>query len=358
MKDVSVDRQNRVPAREGWALASLSLTIFIISALRHTPSNSPGVFYRPFFWMQYGNGIYRYRVVGRELIVALSTMVNSLTGGPRITGLSAASFHVEASVFTAFVLVNGASLLALTLLIQRVTARSKEWLPAAIVLIVIVAESSYVVTPYDFLSYLLIVAGLLTALRPGRKAWVVSAALAVLGTATRESYFVVVAALLAVRLSEPNSWRTLHFRPRRTDPLWMSTEAAAAAAVVTYVGLRVFLSRGSDASTFFQSFPGRANFNGASLVAAAVVALSAVALGTLLPGADTRDPLLVSRRRRSLHLLWLLSSPYLVVSALGGIWSEALRLVLPVALCHYVIAWYFSEAGPSPHSPASLSTGS
>lgn len=323
--------------------AAFPLGVYIISVLHQVPASSPGIYYRPFFILQYANGIYRYRVLGRELVIGVSNLINLLEGGPRITGLSAATRSVEASMYTAYVLVNGVSLLAFSILLYVVTVRTREWLVPYVILVTMTVLSGYVLTPYDFLSYLFIAAALIVALSGRRWAWAWCIPLAVLGTATRESFLVVVAALVATRVSEPGSVRHLRLVPARDDRLWQSTESIAVGAVVTYVLLRVVLSRGTDASTFFQSVPGTSNVNWASLVAMVIVVLGAFAFATQIPRVDDLDRQRSSRRRRALVLLWIFSAPYLVVSAIGGIWSEALRLVLPVAICHYVVCWHLSR---------------
>lgn len=345
-------RAHRLRNTVGAAVA-FPLGIYIISVLRHTPANSPGIYYRPFFTLQYSNGIYRYRIIGRELIIGISNVINSLGGGPRVTGLTAATHSVEASMFTAFVIVNGVALLGFSILLCLVTARDQEWLPAYLILVTMTAISNYVVTPYDFLSYGFIAAALLLALSGRSRSWIWCVPIAILGTATRESFLVVVAALVATRMSEPGSIRELGLVPRRDDRLWQSTEAVAVSSLGTYVVLRLVLSRGTDSNMFVQSMPGASNFNWASVVALVIVGLSALALASQIPSVDVPDPGLSKQRRRALILLWALSTPYLLVSALGGIWSEALRLVLPVAICHYVVSWHFSRCGLDP-SPKAL----
>lgn len=341
-------RRRRRVTRSAWAVAGAYPTaIFILTALRHTPVNSPGVFYRPFFNLQYDNGIYRYRVLGRVLVIGLSDVVNSVTGGPSVTGAYAATFHAEASLFTGFVIVNGVSLVAFALLVYVVTVRTSKWLPPFLVLVTMTALSAYVVTPYDFLSYALIAATLTVALMGRARSWVWCLPLTVAGMMTRESFFVVAAALLAVRLSERGSIRELHIVSAPSDWLWRAAEAVVAGSLATYFLLRLLLSDGTDPNSFLQSTPGMTNVNWASLVALVIVGLGGLAGASLLPPADRRDPQIADRRRRALALLWVFSSPYLIVSAVGGVWSEALRLVLPVAICHYFVCWYFSRAGQS-----------
>jgi hypothetical protein len=331
--------------------AALPTALFMISTMGHTSGNTPLLYNRRSFLEQYTNGIYRYRVLSRELILALSRLVQTLGIYHQPSAVDAANGAPDPNLYVAVTLVNGTSFIAFTLLLYLVTVRRRGWLAPYLIMVALVAASGYVVTPYDFLSYLFITAALAAAFANRRWSWRVCLVIAVLGTATRESFFVVVAAVIAVRLAQ---WRrqdearsTLH----RVDGLWASTIALTVGSAGTYLLLRVFLTKSSDSSTIMESILGSANFHPLSLVAVIITVLGFFSLIAAFPRDVTHDGLGNYRYGRTTLLFWLFSSPYLGVSIVSGIWSEALRLVMPMMICQYMLYWFATgEAVQTPRS--------
>jgi hypothetical protein len=185
-----------------------------------------------------------------------------------------------------------------------------------------------VLTPYDFLSYALIVATVLAASSNRTTATVVFAAAAV---ATRESGALVVAIIAAScitsrpatgnarRANHPGwtpTWRAaLHSRP-----LW----AAAVGSLSTYATLKIAM-RQTAHLTVLQHVELKSNLTGGSAWGIAL------AVGLLSAARWTTGPLRAEDRARR-RLLWLLALQYLAVLFIGASWDEAPRLIMPLVI--------------------------
>jgi membrane-associated HD superfamily phosphohydrolase len=104
----------------------------------------------------------------------------------------------------------------------------------------------------------------------------------------------------------------------------------AAAGLATYVVLHLTFPSHGKAQLFqhvHQQF-GFATYAGLGLAVASVVA---VRLATRTATTSTE----FVRRRR---LLWLFSTPYVIVCIVYGLWNEAPRLIFPLLLGEYLIA--------------------
>jgi hypothetical protein len=215
--------------------------------------------------------------------------------------------------------------------------------PVEVVIVAVMAASAAVLTPYDFLSYALIVA---TVVAAGSGRTVVTAGLAATAVATRESGLLVIAIILAsCAASDPafggaqipawrGAWRSMWGAAARHRPLW----AAAGAALSMYVVLKVVYRSGGGV-ILFQHVGLRENLTARSGCAIALAGVL-VAAGRWASGPASA----VLRLRR--RVLWMLALPYLVVVALGGIWGEAPRLVVPLVLGEALLAVNTTAAAP------------
>ena len=322
----------------------LPVVLYVAVTLGYDSSYSHQLYELAAFVAQYRHGIYRYRVVGREAVLVTDRVLHHFHLALHTPAVDLARSGATWELFTAFFVVNGVAFLALAALLYRVTVRSEQWAQWVVpylVVLVLVAASAYVVTPYDMLSYVVLVAACVGAFAGWP--WPTLLVLAVVGTATRESFLVGVAAVVAGALW----WPAARFR------LWVGATALALGAVGTYVALRVVLHDAREAGTFWWHVPQALNWNMGSVVAAVLLALGAWVLWAALPplrrsaGASLGVAAVRTWYRRASVTLWLLSLPYLVLSVVGGIWFEALRLAMPVLLCQYLLRWA-ADAVPAP----------
>jgi hypothetical protein len=305
--------------------ARLLLPIAILLVLL---SHYPGWVARRSSLAQYFDGVYRTRVLARELILGIANAVDWLTGhtGPG----SSPGFAVG------WVVVTGAGfLLAWWLMRTYVRSRSATLGPIEVVIAGAMAVSATVLTPYDFVSYALIIATVMAA-RSGRT--MVTAGLAAAAVATRESGLLAVAIIAASCVADgwaardpggagrSRAWTSTWRAVARHRPLW----AASVAAFGTYAALKITLRHGGGL-TLFQHDGWRANFTTGSAWALAVAA-GLVLAGRWATGAAGETV------RRGRRVLWTLSVPYLVVLAIASSWGEAPRLVMPLVLGEVLLA--------------------
>ena len=124
-----------------------------------------------------------------------------------------------------------------------------EWVVPYLVIVALAIAGAYVVTPYDDLSYLLLTAAVIVGLRRRPWSWPVPRS-SVVGTATRESFLVGVAAMFAAVLARPSGVRGLgRAIIGKDDRLAASAVAMAVGSLVTYVVLRIVMAGPPDAST-------------------------------------------------------------------------------------------------------------
>jgi hypothetical protein len=94
------------------------------------------------------------------------------------------------------------------------------------------------------------------------------------------------------------------------------------------------LASSEESGSMWQTIPREFNWQMSSVVGVVFYALAAWVLQVTWPalrGADRR------RWRWTRSVLWVLSVPYLVACIAGGIWFEAMRLLLPILLCDHVL---------------------
>jgi hypothetical protein len=263
---------------------------------------------------QYFEGVYRSRVLGREAILGFGNVLSHLW--PGVGGFLLAWSWVNALGFS-----------AASVLLWRLTAPERPKVgPLYLVGIICMAVSGLVITPYDNISYALLLAAIIAAsAMNGPHPWLVGV-LIVAATATRESAFVAVAVIVVVRtvaMPERSRRAGLRWVRRLGDSVVL---AAVTSSIITYVVLKLTLGRSGGLSFFAQPELGT-NLNVHS-VGPLLLALSMVLAVRLVGTGIPVDPVLRIRRRA----LWTLCTPYLIVVAATGLWSEAPRLVMPLVL--------------------------
>lgn len=290
-----------------WAqVVGLPLALYLATTLGFVSTYSHWFYDRGQFSSHYDHGIYRFRVVGRELVLGVASVAGSLHVHVRTIALDFGRGVHGWAVFPGFEIVNGAALLGLSVLLWRQLRDPK----AHLAIVALVVASGYVVTPYDDLNLLLTAATLTVVMSTWPWRWTAVLGLSVLGTANHEVFYVAVAAAVAVAWTEGGAAG----RAR-------CAAAAAAGWVGTYGVLRLVLAGGGH-SLWQDAFP-PVNHDVASDVTGWVIAALALAVVWSVLG-GRRDP--------ALGRFLLLASPYLVVVALTGIWFELPRLLMPVVV--------------------------
>jgi hypothetical protein len=328
---------------QGFALAGLlPATLHLVLTLGYDSSYSHQLYAREAFLYQYRHGVYRYRVLGRELVVAAGRVLEHLNLALYTLATDIGHGRPPADLFTALVLVNGVAFIALAVVLYVATAaRDSDWRLPYVILIVMVALSGYVVTPYDNLGYLLTVSAVVVALVGRPWAPPMCLVLACAGTATRES-FVVAAAAAAAALIGTHGCRAV---ARIRDPRWWSVAALGGGWLATYVTLRAVVPTDPELDTALsEAVVNELNWQMSSVLAVLFFVLGAWALQATYPALPRPA---VSRWRLTRLLLWLFSAPYLAVAVAEGIWFEAMRLLMPVLLCDHVLRRAVADGAPA-----------
>jgi hypothetical protein len=159
------------------------------------------VFHKAGFLSQYEHGIYKYRVLGRILLIGTHRFMTSETLPARVArGLFARlpasaqvmdkeadpNFYAAYFVQNAFFLILCSSILYM-LLIQYNSGELSSSLGAHTVGVLLIALSQYVVCPYDNLFYSLFLLSVLLIVRPFRLSFVLLSLVLALSTLARES---------------------------------------------------------------------------------------------------------------------------------------------------------------------------
>ncbi len=283
--DVALQESTRERTRHVLSLGvALPLLLYGATTLGYDASYSKLFYNKVWFLYQYRHGIYRYRVLGTEAVLLAGAVLHALGADATTRAVAVARGGSEWDLFTAFVVVNGAAVVALTLLLYVVTARRRAWVVPYLVIVAFVIASAYVVTPYDDLSYVFLAAAVLIGLLQRRWSWPICFVLSVLGTATRESFLVGVAALFAALLARPGGWRRLGGPSTQPgDRLAASAWAMAIGSIGTYAALRIVMTAGPGGSVFWRPVSIRSDWTQSSAVAFVLVLLGAFVLIAELP---------------------------------------------------------------------------
>lgn len=317
-----------LPAEPSTGLVAVALIFLVVSTY-------PASIARRASLQQYFTGVYRSRVLARELILGIANLVDRVLGesgaGP------SAGFVLGWTAVT-----GGGFLLAWWLLRARAHRLTVSGGHLDTLMAAGMAVSATVLTPYDFLSYALIIATVLAA-EAGRS--VATALLVAAAVATRESGLLAIAVIIASCVTVEGDDSNRHLRAMRA---WRSTgravarhrtlRAATLAGVTTYLVLKTAY-RGGRGLDLFQHISLRANLAGGT-AKPVLIAAGLVVAGRW--GTHPSPAVLRARRR----VLWLVAMPYFAIVAIGGVWSEAPRLVMPLVIGEALLA-----AGVAPTAP-------
>jgi hypothetical protein len=279
---------------------------------------STNVFHLQGFLDQYGSGIYRYRILGRELLLAIYHVL--LRHGHDLPLAVAADPQATRYFYASYVLLNGAclflsNLVLLILLWNYRTGMSDLRCAFYFFTWLVLALSTYTVTPYDQLAYaLMLVAFLVVRARPIWLAYVAIGTVAILGGLTRETEFLVSPALWSVAIFTKGK------TSRRFAAMGYVHIALFAAC---YIALRIVVPGTPAIAQGLSLGGGRVAFP-ALLVMSVIVYIGLALFSREYPGYKP-------------GVMFLgLASPYVVTVLLSGAFWE-LRLIVPIVLCQLFI---------------------
>ncbi len=271
------------------------------------------VFHLQGFLDQYGSGIYRYRILGRGLLLH----TYRLLAGHRHDQAFPMPTDPQATLlfYGAYVLLNAVFLfltnLALLLFLwDRRRGISDLRLGLYFFLVFVMALSAYTVTPYDQLAYALMMACFLAMrARSASLMYAVLGLAAILGALNRETQFLVTPALLTAALFAEAPEAKTYFRAGIFHLVLFA---------LCYAGLRVLL-------------PGVPSIAEGVTLGGKWALPSLVVLVLLFYIAEE----MAQREYRSCKpavVLLVLSAPYIVTILISGELRE-LRLLIPLLLC-------------------------
>lgn len=310
---------------KGQAQLSLFLTLVVVIPLLVTISThlwlrsayTSHVFHLEGFLNQYSSGIYRYRILGPKLLLTIHRfLANHFTDQPFSMPTDE---HATLLFYGSYAVLNAISfflsnMLLLLFLWDWKGGISDLRLASYFFLILVVALSTYVVTPYDQLAYFLMFVGFISVrVRTSWIGYLVLAFAAVAGGINRETEFLVTPALLTVAVFAPSTESKRYFRAG----LFHLVLFAAC-----YLGIRAFLP-GSATVVAGLTLGGKWPLE--SLVV--VSALFYVGLMIVIREYAGFRPLV---------LLLILSAPYIATILIGGEIRE-LRLLVPLLFCLFFV---------------------
>lgn len=306
----------------------LSLVVYFGFASTYTT----GVFSDEGFRVQYEEGIYKYRVLGRLGLLGFKSLIED-AGLPALAPRALLLLDRNGSpvFYTAYFLDNAFFLClacgVLVLLFDRRCPPDALWIAdlAVLLLALLMAITQYVVVPYDTMSYFfLCLAFVLIFARTSLMNTVLLGLVVVLGALTRETAALILAFYFAVH------HRSLLARPFRRSAAQATLLFLIVCFLATYAGLRLALG------------PGEAVFQDVQLLANLVNPFGLA--GLLFAVAATAVLLLSSPGRRESVVFLLASLPYaLFILATARLWE--IRLWVPVLLSIVVLKVCLSGEG-------------
>jgi hypothetical protein len=292
------------------------------------------------FMAQYFHGVYRYRILGRDLLIVVYNFLQAHFAErpyplPRDPS---ASFLF----YSAYVLANGIYFAFTNLLLLSLLWVKKRGLPDRELLVyffytLLLAMSMAVVTPYDQLAYLLLLVGVWgTRVKSPSLGIILVAISAVAGTLNRETEFLLASFLATIALFSPKPLAKRYGIYLGVDLLL---------SVGAYIGIRL-ITPGDRQVIQAITYGGK-------------WALESVLVVSLLLAAGIVIAMRLYRNVRPALVFLVFSLPYGIAVLIGGEFRE-LRLIMPVLLsmlCLYVLlsrateeSWHGSlhESEPAP----------
>lgn len=316
-----------------WVLATvIPLTTMLSTHLWLRTAYSGGIFHLQGFLAQFGDGVYRYRLLGRyavlfvyhHLLAHFHDQPFVMPRDPNATMLFYFSYVIVNAICFA-----ASNFLLLLLLSGKQRRLSDLNLATYLYLTLIQVFAMAVVTPYDQLSYLLILISLFAMTIP--RSWIaygLLCAAAVAGTLTRETQLLVSAALFSVAIFSTAP------RARR---FWTAGLCNLALFGLVYIALRISI-KGPKVVSGVWTFGG--TWGPESLLV----------LGLLFFVSTTLAMRMRADIRPTIALL-LFSVPYIATILISGVLRE-LRLLVPVLLTQTFV--YVQLQADSAQEPTEL----
>jgi hypothetical protein len=296
-----------------WVLATaIPLTTMLSTHLWLRTAYTGGVFHLQGFLGQYGGGVYRYRLLGRYAVLFVYHHLQLvfhdqpfvMPRDPNATILFYFSYVIVNAICFA-----ASNFLLLLILSDKQRRLSDLSLATYLYLTLIQTFAMAVVTPYDQLSYLLILISLLAVTI--RRSWIAYSLLgiaAITGTLTRETQLLVTSALFAVALFST---------AKRSKRFWTTGACNLTLFSLVYVALRIFIKGPKIVS-------GMWTFGGTWAPEALIV------LALLFFVSTTLALRMYANLRPTIALL-VFSLPYILTILISGVVRE-LRLLVPILL--------------------------
>ncbi|MHB1021994.1 MAG: hypothetical protein ACYC46_05315 [Acidobacteriaceae bacterium] len=294
-------------------MVAVPLVIAVSTQIWFRSAYTSGAFHYQGFADIYAHGIYRYRILGRDILLFLYKVASShfhdvpfpMPRDPYGTLL----------FYGSYVVLNSACLfltnfLLLLTLWDRDKGISDYRLIQYFFCMLLLAMSMVVVTPYDQLAYCFLLLTLL-CIRI-KRAWLrylAIGALAVIGGLNRETQFLVTPTLLVLAIYADEKDYKRYF--------YGGLYHLAIFALV-YVSLRIVI-------------PGEAAISGGLTFGGKWAVESAITLGLLVMLGTILANMKCSNMRPAL-LLYLMSGPYVLTILVSGVLRE-LRLLIPILFC-------------------------
>lgn len=295
----------------------LPLVCFLVMHLFVFTNYTGNVFHEEGFVEQYSSGIYRYRVLGRELLLLLHDAIRPFVPDgpmrlPRDAKATKAFYWSYLAWNGGFALLTSTAFYRLTFLRKR-EPRDVD-LVVYLYFLLIWTLSFSVPTPYDQMAYFFLAASLLSARKGslGAMAWLGAAAIS--GALTRETQFLFTPAIVTIALFGDPS-----LRRRR---LWMGAYHLVVFATC-YLALRIHY--GFERGIVHSLLPGRS--------------LTQLVFAAMLAGLLLMTVMVAVRKVRDSRIalvFFAASLPYSLPVIASGIYGE-IRLVVPLVLCLLVI---------------------
>lgn len=297
--------------------ALLPLLAFVVMHLFVLTSYTGGVFHEEGFFEQYSSGIYRYRILGRELLLRVHDVVRTIIPDAPFPlpgdALASRSFYASYLVLNGAFAVGTGVVYGHLCFLRKHEIRDVD-LASYFYFLFVWSLSLSVVTPYDQMAYFFLALSFVAVrISSGFLSYAWLGIVSLLGALTRETQLLFSPALLTIAFFGAPA-----LRRRRV----LASAYHLIVFGACYLGLRIHYG---TAHGVIHSIPSR---SWKQLVFAAV--LLALVFGTV------RLALRKVRDTRIAKAFLVLSLPYSLTVALSGLYAE-IRLVIPLILCLFIV---------------------
>lgn len=278
------------------------------------------------FLSQYTNGIYRYRILGRELVLVITEMISNTPLATLLPRVTDELEPIQASLYWAYYLLNtvcwiGTCIVWWWALGNRCDSDQERILVYLLLLLAGFIGMS-VVVPYDMLSYLFLSATIVTVHKKSRLAVAAVVCFTVFGALTRETQALAITYAGVVLLVEGID--------RQRVTMFLATFVPFTG---TYLTLRILFGASNGV---FYSVRLINNFSSPLRLLGLIGMIAFVGVAS-----DVTTETTTGRRVQILTLI--LSTPYLLMIILFASFNE-FRLIVPVLIVLVFATMRYEEA--------------